>query len=150
MADAAGVTPPLMSLSRRRFMATLAGGLLAARTAEAQTTTRKIGTLGLPPPDPLKQWLLERGFPESQIVFVHQHADGEPPRLPAAVAELLRSKPEVILARGPGALAVAVRSTTTIPIVAVDLETPPRSRRASGRRRGGGVSGARPSGAGRP
>ena len=130
MTDPIASEPLRLPLGRRRFVATLAGSLLVAPSAEAQTTPRKIGTLGATPPDPLnmdmlKQGLLERGFSESQIVFVNRHANGEPARLPAAVGELLRSKPEVILARGPGALAVAVRSTTTIPIVAVDLESDP-------------------------
>jgi len=43
MADPAGVTPPLMSLSRRRFLAAIAGSFLAAPVvAEAQQAKRSM------------------------------------------------------------------------------------------------------------
>jgi putative tryptophan/tyrosine transport system substrate-binding protein len=48
-----------------------------------------------------------------------------PARLPARAAELVRIGPDVIFARGPAAVAAEVQATTTIPIVAVDLESDP-------------------------
>jgi len=73
-----------------------------------------------------KQGLAQLGYTEGQqIAFVQQDAGGEPARLAAAAAELVRSKPDVIFARGPTAVAAAVRATTAIPIVAIDLESDP-------------------------
>jgi len=73
-----------------------------------------------------KQGLAQLGYTEGQqVAFVQQDAGGEPARLAAAAAELVRSKPDVIFARGPTAVAAAVRATTAIPIVAIDLESDP-------------------------
>ena len=101
--------------------------------AHAQTSAKKaqVGTLGVTPLDPGNQEMLQQGLAQlgytegQQIAFVHRHGDGEPARLGAAAAELVRLKPDVIFARGPSAVAAAVRATTTIPIVAVDLESDP-------------------------
>jgi putative ABC transport system substrate-binding protein len=101
--------------------------------AEAQTSAKKaqVGTLGVTPNNPGNQEMLQQGLAQlgytegQQIAFVHRHADGEPARLGAAAAELVRIKPDVIFARGPAAVAAAVRATTAIPIVAVDLESDP-------------------------
>ena len=114
---------------------TIAGAvsLFSVSTADAQTSARKaqVATLGVTPLIPanqemFKQGLAQLGYTEGQqIAFVHQHADGEPARLAAATAELVRAKPDVILARGPSAVAAAARATTAIPIVAADLESDP-------------------------
>jgi putative tryptophan/tyrosine transport system substrate-binding protein len=101
--------------------------------ADAQTSAKKaqVGTLGVTPlaaanQEMLQQGLAQLGYTEGQqIAFVHRHADGEPARLGAAAAELVRIKPDVIFARGPSAVAAAVRATTAIPIVAIDLESDP-------------------------
>jgi putative ABC transport system substrate-binding protein len=111
----------------------LAISLFIGLPADAQTSAKKaqVGTLGVTPLVPanlemLSQGLAQLGYTEGQqITFVHQHADGEPARLAAAAAELVRLKPDVIFARGPSAVAAAVRVTTAIPIVAVDLESDP-------------------------
>lgn len=74
----------------------------------------------------LKQGLAQHGYTEGQqVAFVHKDAGGESDRLPAVAAELVRSGPDVILARGSSGVAAVVRATTTIPIVAVDLESDP-------------------------
>jgi putative ABC transport system substrate-binding protein len=109
-------------------------GLLSAPlTGDAQTAPKRplVGVLGMTALDPanhemFKQGLGQLGYTEGQqVVLVSQHADSVPSRLPAAAAELVRARPDVIFARGPDAVAAAVRSTTTIPIVAVDLESDP-------------------------
>ena len=121
-------------MERRAFIVAMAGGLLAAPLgAEGQTATKRarVGMLGVQPRDPVndkmfKQGLGELGYTEGQqVLIVSQHAGGEPARLPAVAAELVRSKPDVIFARGPAAVAAAVRATKAIPIVAVDLESDP-------------------------
>jgi putative ABC transport system substrate-binding protein len=87
--------------------------------------------LGVSPPAPFlyemfKEGLGQLGYTDGhQVLIVEQHADGVPTRLPAGAAELVRLRTDVIFARGPAAVAAAVRATTTIPIVAVDLESDP-------------------------
>ncbi len=112
---------------------TIVLSLFVVPTADAQTTARKaqVGVLGVTPGIPanqemFKQGLAQLGYTEGQqVAFVQQDAGGEPARLAAAAAELVRSKPDVIFARGPTAVAAAVRATTAIPIVAIDLESDP-------------------------
>ncbi len=107
--------------------------VMAPPAGVAQTSAEKlrIGILGVTPHNPgnqemFKQGLGQLGYKEgSQVVFVHQHADGVPARLPERAAQLVRIKSHVIFARGTAALAAAVQATTTIPIVAVDLESDP-------------------------
>jgi putative ABC transport system substrate-binding protein len=111
----------------------LAISLFISPSADAQTTAKKaqIGVLGVTPVIPanhemFKQGLAQLGYTEGQqIAFVQKDAGGEPARLAAVTAELVRSKPDVILARGPDAVAAAVRAATAIPIVAVDMESDP-------------------------
>jgi putative ABC transport system substrate-binding protein len=101
--------------------------------ADAQTTAKKaqVGTLGTTPMilanhEMLTQGLAQLGYTEGeQITFVQKHADGDPARIDAVAAELVRIKPDVILARGSSAVAAAARATKAIPIVAVDLESDP-------------------------
>lgn len=110
----------------------LAISLFIGAPADAQTSAKmaQVGTLGVTPIDPgnqemLSQGLAQLGYTEGQqIAFVHRYA-GEPARLVATAAELVGLKPDVIFARGPSAVAAAVRATTTIPIVAIDLESDP-------------------------
>jgi len=111
----------------------LALSLVLALPVDAQTTAKKaqVGTLGLTPTPPalipsFKQGLAQLGYAEGrEVAFQEQDADGEPVRLPAAAIELVRRRPDVLFARGPGALAAALRATATIPIGAIDLESDP-------------------------
>jgi putative tryptophan/tyrosine transport system substrate-binding protein len=119
-------------MERRVFLGTLAGLLAAPLAAMAQTaaTRPRIGMLGNNAMDPavyetFKQGLAQVGFTERQVVIVSQHAAGVPSRVPARAADLIRDKVDVILARGPVALAAAVEASKTIPIVALDLESDP-------------------------
>ncbi|HEY7205623.1 MAG TPA: ABC transporter substrate-binding protein [Methylomirabilota bacterium] len=121
-------------MDRRAFIGSLAGGLLAApRAAGAQTPPRKprIGVLGATPSDPslveaFAQGLADSGYVGGRDVTIeHRHADGEPDRLPGLAAELVRSRSDVLFARGAGALTAARNATSTIPIVAVDFESDP-------------------------
>ncbi len=111
----------------------LATTFFAVPLTDAQTTAKKalVGVLGITPSVPanheiFKQGLAQLGYTEGQqVAFVEKHADSEPARLAAVAAELVRSKPDVIFARGPAAVAAAVQATKVIPIVAVDLESDP-------------------------
>ena len=107
--------------------------LLIAPPAHAQTTPNmaqvaSVGTTPTPPAiyEMFKQGLAQLGYTEGQqIAFVQKHADGDPARLLTVAAELVRSRPDVIYARGSSALAAVARATTTIPIVAIDMESDP-------------------------
>ncbi len=120
-------------MDRRAFISGATLALLTAPlAAEAQTaaTRPRIGMLGNNAMDPavyetFKQGLAQVGFTERQVVIVPQHAAGVPSRVPARAADLIRDKVDVILARGPVALAAAVEASKTIPIVALDLESDP-------------------------
>lgn len=115
------------------LMIALATSLPIAPPADAQTTAKKalVGVLGITPNVPanheiFKQGLAQLGYTEGQqVAFVEKHADSEPARLAAVAADLVRSKPDVIFARGPAAVAAAIQATTVIPIVGIDLESDP-------------------------
>jgi len=102
-----------------------------AAHGQAMAKRMQVGTLGPTPMPPglyevLKQNLAQMGLTEGQqITIVHQHGGGESTRLASVAGELLRSRPDVIFARGPDAVAAVARATTTVPIVALDLESDP-------------------------
>jgi putative tryptophan/tyrosine transport system substrate-binding protein len=120
-------------MDRRRFLLTSVAGVVAAPLAAGAQAGKvyRIGILGnnpLPPAlrDSFQEGLGQLGYTEGQrLLFVDRHADSAPARLPAATTALVQDRPDVILARGPAAVAAAARATTTIPIVAVDLESDP-------------------------
>jgi len=113
--------------TRRAFIGTLAGGLLAAPlAAEAQQAAKvaRIGFLALNMAaaphlrEAFRQGLRDLGYVEGRTVVIeYRDAEGKPERLPALAAELVALKVDVILAAGePHALA-AKQATKTIPIV---------------------------------
>jgi putative tryptophan/tyrosine transport system substrate-binding protein len=115
------------------ILVALAISLLIASPVHAQTTPKvaRVALVGTTPTPPalyemFKQGLAQLGYTEGQqIAFLQKHADGDPARLPAVAAELVRSRPDVIFARGASALAAVARATMTIPIVAIDMESDP-------------------------
>jgi len=123
------VKTPAMRRPLRTALASIlfAGALLAAAViAEAQQRV-KIPRLGAllysnPDSDPnfaaFRQGLREIGYVErGNIAIEHHFADGRPQRLPELAAELVRSRPDVILALGGDVVPFAQSSTKTIPIV---------------------------------
>ena len=60
-----------------------------------------------------------------QIDVVARVADGDPARLAPLAAELIEQKPDVIVTVGSAAARIVHSATTTIPIVAHDLDTDP-------------------------
>ncbi len=113
--------------SRRTFLATVTGGLLAASlVAEAQPAGKvsRIGFLfyGSPGPSPeldaFRQGLHELGYIEGQnITIEYRFASGRVGRLPELAAELVRLKLDVIVTPGTPASMAAKKATSTIPIV---------------------------------
>jgi putative ABC transport system substrate-binding protein len=114
-------------LSRRTFMAMLGGGLLAAPLAAAAqqaASQRRVAVLlvGLSPESKpaqhFRQGLRHAGYSEGRNVVIEWlSAKGDYDRVPPLVADLIRSKVEVIVVDSTVAAQVAKRSTSTIPIV---------------------------------
>jgi len=70
------------------------------------------------PPQALRQGLRELGYVEGQnLVIDWRYQLGRADRLPTLAAELVRLKPDVIVADATGAVRAAMQVTSTIPIV---------------------------------
>lgn len=121
-------------MKRREFIFLLGNTMLAWPVgAGAQQSVKKlrIGTLGLAAIPPREAQAFNQGiaqFISTEVVIEHRHAEGRPELFPERAADLVRLNVDVIFARGPGALVAAKNATTTIPIVAVDLESDPVAR----------------------
>src|SRR5262249_57853251 len=73
---------------------------------------------GSKPPRAFITGLRERGYVDGQsIIIEYRSAQGREERLPEIAAELVRLKPDVIVASGNAATEAAKKATTTIPIV---------------------------------
>jgi putative ABC transport system substrate-binding protein len=113
-------------MDRRAFIATLAGGLLAAPFAAEAQPAGKIARIGLlrtgAPPDPaldaFKEGLRELGYVEGQnVVLDVRFAAGRLDRLPSLAAKLVRRDVAVVVTGGEAAIQAARAATRTIPIV---------------------------------
>jgi putative tryptophan/tyrosine transport system substrate-binding protein len=123
-------------MDRREFMGTVAATLLVApRTAQAQRA-RKVPVVGIlqiarvdlpnSPIEAFRKALRELGYVEGHTLTVeYRGAGGQPDALPGLAAELVRLKVDVLYAIAPAVVRAAREATTTIPIVALDLETDP-------------------------
>jgi putative ABC transport system substrate-binding protein len=124
-------------ISRRTFIGTLAGGLLAAPlAAEAQQATKvfRIGLLGCCSPTSPEsaglwgaflQGLRELGYVEGQNIVIEGRYYGDSiERLPALTAELVRLQVDVIVVGGSPAPEAAKRATSAIPIVMTSHSDP--------------------------
>jgi putative ABC transport system substrate-binding protein len=139
--------------TRRAFIGTLAGSLLAiplAAEAQAPSKVPRIGFLSARPPtdnpyfiESFRQGLRELGYVEGQnIAIEYRFAEGRPERLPALTAELVRLKVDVIVTGGPPAPEAARQATGTIPIVfAVAADPVAEGLVASLARPGGNITG---------
>ncbi len=113
--------------TRRAFIGTLAGGLLAAPlAAEAQQAAKvaRIGFLAVnlaPNPhllEAFRQGLRDLGYIEGRnVVIEYRDAEGKFERLPALAAELVALRVDVILAGGTAQALAAKQATRTLPIV---------------------------------
>src|SRR5438128_8685859 len=115
-------------MDRRAFMGALAGGLLATPlAAEGQQQVGKLSRIGVlmnlyspdaHPPQALRQRLRDLGYVEGQnLVIDWRYQLGRDNRLPTLAAELVRLKPDVIVADVTVAIRAAMKATSTIPIV---------------------------------
>ena len=81
---------------------------------------------GVHPLDNLRQGLRAQGWREGEGVnFAFRSADGNPRDLSGLARHLASLRPAVLFCAGPAALDAAVHATSSVPIVALDLETDP-------------------------
>ena len=118
-------------ISRRAFVASVTGGLLAAPLAAgAQSAVKvyRIGLLSTLPPsasgverlwEPFWQGLRQLGYIEGENLVVERRyaPEGRPDELRALAADLVRLKVDVILAGGSLTPHAAKSVTTTLPVV---------------------------------
>jgi putative tryptophan/tyrosine transport system substrate-binding protein len=121
-------------MDRRKLIGAFAGSSFAlARIASGQTAgklpvvgvlvTDSVGNISLPI---LIQGLRDLGYIDGKnIVIAVRSAGGVPAALAAHAADLVQLNVDVIYATGPAAIRAAKEATSTIPIVALDLETDP-------------------------
>jgi len=122
---------------RREFIAGLGGAAAWPLVAQAQQSDRArlIGILSPGRPEPhdptfnmvnaFVQRLHELGYPEGQnLTIERQYANGSSDRLRELAAELVRRKPDIIVALSTTAARPAKQATGTIPIVAINMADP--------------------------
>src|SRR5438552_7109445 len=124
---------PPPALSRRVFMAAVAGSLLAAPRAGRAQEASKTYTVGLvsigTDPGQSTLWqsfiegMRERGYVEGRNLVV-KRAFGNPDRLSGMLAELVAARVDAIVTTGPRETRTARRATATIPIVMTFVEDP--------------------------
>ena len=121
--------------TRRAFLATLAGGLVAAPIAAQAQQANKAPRIGiLSPPEPLtaidvfQRGLGDLGYTEGGGTRIeYRSSGGRDDRLPALAADLVAAKVDVIIAVTHPAIRAAQGATTTIPIVMVLSGDPVRN-----------------------
>ena len=117
---------------RRTFIRATIGGLLVASIAtRAQPAARipVVGCLTLGGGETFLQFqsdMRELGYVEGRnVVIERRYTGGRVEPLPGMAAELVGLKVDVLYVSGPAAVRAAKNATSTIPIVALDLETDP-------------------------
>jgi putative ABC transport system substrate-binding protein len=136
-------------LTRRCLLAGAIGIAIMPRAAEAQAAkTVRLGVLLFGTPDTdafpiIRRGLGDLGYVEGRnIIFEHRYAEGRPERLPDLASDLVRAKPDVIIAAGGDVAPFAKRATATIPIVMITSADPVQGGLvASLARPGGNVTG---------
>ena len=114
------------SSARRRLLGGLMLGALGPARADQMPLVAVLVSTGLHALDYMRQGLRDLGFVEGQnVAFAFRSADGNPRDLPGLARHLAGLKPAVLFCAGPAALDAAVHATSSVPIVALDLETDP-------------------------
>src|SRR5215831_12221304 len=129
MSDLIGSEPFRHPLGRRRFMAAIAGGLLAAPLAAEAQQARKVPQVGFLVFTSselryrgFQQGLRELGYVEGQnIVIEFRSADGSLERL---ARELVALPVDVIVSGSTSGAEASKRATRTIPIVMANVSDP--------------------------
>ena len=122
-------------MNRRKLLIALGAGALGApfaSFAQQQVKVRRIGFLGAisasgyaSQVEGFRSGLRDFGYVEGKnLVVEYRWAEGQYERLPELVAELIRSKVEVIVTHGTPGTRAAKQATTTIPIVMATVADP--------------------------
>jgi putative ABC transport system substrate-binding protein len=119
-------------MKRRRFLLTSLASVLAgprAAGAQQQGKTPRIGVLLGKVPGPfsegLRQGLRELGYTEGRNIVVEwRWTEGKVEPVSELVAELVQSKPDLIVTSAPGPSLAAKAATTTIPLVFIGVGDP--------------------------
>ena len=123
-------------MDRRTFIASVAGGFLAepfAVEAQQPTEMRRVGFLSagstvLALRTVFIESLANLGWIEGKnVAFEWRYAENKLERLPDLAAELIRTKPDVIVAAGTLAPLTLKRATATIPVVMQNAGAPVES-----------------------
>jgi putative tryptophan/tyrosine transport system substrate-binding protein len=122
----------LLSFGRRRFLTGL-GGVILTLPVEARAQGSAVPVIGVLSPESatkndvegLRSGLRDLGYIEGRNVrFEYRWAEGSFERLPDLAAELVRLKPDVIVAVVTQASLAAKEATATLPIVMVGVADP--------------------------
>ena len=118
-------------MRRRLFLGSLAGGLVTAPlavTAQQANRVWRVGFLQFAASnliDEFRQGLRDLGYVEGRDLLVEQRmADGKADWLPGVAADLVRLRPDVIVAATSPAARAAHEATRTIPLVFVNVGDP--------------------------
>ena len=121
--------------TRRAFLGTLAGGLLARPLSVKAQETGKVSRIGLLSPfspadatawhQAFRQGLRDLGWVEGKNISIEsRYAEGQSDRLPGLVAELLRLKVDLIVTTVTPDAVAAKKATRTVPIVMASAGDP--------------------------
>ena len=123
-------------MDRREFIVVVAGAALAWPAATQAQQARKVPLVGFlhpgfadtgsPALESLREGLREFGFVEGQTVKIEPRwASGKPEMLPQLTQELLQLRVDVLVPTARASIEAARAATTSLPIVANDLESDP-------------------------
>src|SRR6266446_2713605 len=126
----------MSGMRRREFMMLLGGAAAAWPLAVHAQQAGKVPRVGMLYPGPqaavavrveaMMNGLRASGYlSPAQVELTLRVADGDPARIAPMVSEIVRSNVDVIFANGPEVLQAFRSENTTIPIVAMDLESDP-------------------------
>jgi putative ABC transport system substrate-binding protein len=123
-------------VNRRQFIALLGGAAVAwplAAGAQQTTKSRKVGLLhpGESTVVNMRVAAIREGLngPDNQrdlsFEIIVRLADGDVSRLPSLATDLVNNRVDAIVAAAPPAVQAAAGATTSIPVIAIDLESDP-------------------------
>lgn len=119
-------------MRRRRFLGSVAVAALAATHVQAASEKPRVAMLHPASAEAsvvfqrLAPGLAQLGYVDGKTMTLDlRSGNGTVSALPGLVRELLAARPSVLIVVGPAAVRAAVAATTTVPIVAIDLESDP-------------------------